>query len=60
MDADAGRSTPFVVAPNFLVDTQSISLPFRVGIAIPWVVGAPATEPLIGLYLRVLVRTEVD
>ena len=60
MDADAGRRTPFIVAPNFLIDTQAIGLPFRVGIALPWVVGAAATEPLVGLYFRVLVRTEVD
>lgn len=60
VDADAGRQTPFIIAPNLMADTASIGLPFRVGIAIPWVVGAPATEPLIGLYLRVLVRTEVD
>ncbi len=60
MDADAGRATPFIVAPNLLADAKTIGLPLRVGVAVPWVIGAPVTEPLIGIYLRVLVRTEMD
>ena len=60
LDADAGRTTPVIVAPNFLADTLSIGLPLRLGLAIPWVVGAPANEPQVGIYLRVLLRTEVD
>ena len=60
LDADGGRQTPFIVAPDFLVDTKAIGLPFRVGFAVPYVVGAPRTEPSIGVYIRVLVQTETD
>ena len=60
LDADGGRQTPFIVAPDFMVDMKMIGLPFRLGIAIPYVPGAPATEPSLGIYLRLIVRTEVD
>ena len=60
VDADAGRRTPLIVAPNLIADTRALGLPFRLGVAVPYVVGAPATEPSLGIYLRVLIRTEVD
>ena len=60
VDADAGRQTPFIVAPDFMVDAKPIGLPFRLGFAIPYVLGADKREPSVGFYLRLLVRTEMD
>ncbi len=60
VDADAARQTPFIVAPNFMADTKAIGLPFRLGLAVPYVLGAASREPSLGVYLRLLVRTEVD
>ena len=60
LDADAARRTPFIVAPNLMAGTIALGLPFRIGIAVPWIVGASDTQPSLGLYLRILVRTEVD
>ena len=60
MDADGGRQTPLIVAPDFMVDMKPIGLPFRLGFAVPYVVGADRREPSIGFYLRLLARTELD
>ena len=60
LDADAGRDTPFIVAPNFMVDMKPVGFPFRLGFAVPYVVGADKREPSLGFYLRLLVRTEMD
>ena len=60
LDADAGRETPFIVAPNFMVDVKPVGLPVRLGFAVPYVVGADKREPSLGFYLRLLVRTEMD
>lgn len=60
LDADAGRQTPFIVAPNLMADTKALGLPFRLGFALPYVLGAAGREPSLGVYLRLLVRTEID
>lgn len=60
VDADAARRAPFVVAPNIMADTVAMHLPFRIGIALPLVVGSSDTQPSIGLYLRLMMRTELD
>jgi hypothetical protein len=60
LDADLARRVPLVVAPNLMADTSTLHLPFRVGVAVPWVIGASDTQPSIGVYLRVMVRTALD
>ncbi len=60
VDVDVARRAPVIVAPNFMADTIASHLPFRVGVALPWVISAPDTQPSIGVYLRVIMRTELD
>jgi hypothetical protein len=57
MDADWGRPDPVILAPNVWADVTPIGLPFRMGVAIPIVVGAPDTVPAMGIYLRLLFLT---
>jgi hypothetical protein len=57
IDADGGRPQPAIVAPNVWADMTPIGLPFRIGVAIPVVVGAPDTVPATGIYLRLLLLT---
>jgi hypothetical protein len=36
----------------------SLGLPLRLGLAIPWVVGASSDRPVTGLFLRLLFESE--
>lgn len=56
VEADGAQATPFVVAPNYVVDLALAGVPCHVGLAIPWVVGAARATPQIGTYLRLLVE----
>ena len=42
------------------VDLAPSGLPPRFGFALPFVLGADASQPSYGIYLRVMFRTEVD
>jgi hypothetical protein len=57
-DADGGRRYPAVVALNFLPSLIPLGVPFKIGLAIPWAVGVPATQPVVGVLLRLFVEGE--
>jgi hypothetical protein len=57
LDADGARRAPFVLAPNVVADCTPLSLPFRLALAIPIVLGERATEPSAGLYVRLFFVT---
>jgi hypothetical protein len=52
--ADWARVAPFVFAPEIIADATSIGIPFRLGIALPVSVGAPAEAPSYGMFIRLL------
>lgn len=52
--ADWAREAPLVVAPEIVADAAPIGLPFRLGLALPVNVGADATTPSYGLFLRLI------
>ena len=53
LDADTSRpSSPFVAALDIEPNLAALGLPFRVGLAIPWNIGAYATQPSLGLFVR--------
>jgi len=56
IEVDGDRRYPFTVAPNYLVDATTVRVPIRLGIAIPWVLGAARDAASIGIYTRVLLR----
>ncbi len=58
VEADGARPAPLVVALNLVPNLAAIGLPFRLGFAIPWNVGAEATRPSIGFYVRVFFESE--
>lgn len=58
LEVDGARSAPVVLAPNLVADTETIGLPFRLGIALPWSVAAAPGEPRLGVFVRLLWRTE--
>jgi hypothetical protein len=55
--ADWARQAPFVLAPEFIADLTSLALPFRVGLALPFNVGADETRPSYGMFVRVILLT---
>ena len=59
-EVDGSRRHPFVIAPNWMADLAPLGLPIRFGFALPFVMGADASEPSYGVYLRVMFRTAVD
>jgi hypothetical protein len=59
LEADSARRRPFVVAPNVVADAAPLGLPFRLGVALPWIVGAGPCEPRLGVYLRLIFETEL-
>lgn len=54
--ADGSWVTPVFVAPNVVADLSPIGLPARLGLALPWSPGAGATQPSLGVYLRLIVE----
>ena len=57
-DADWARKQPIIVAPNVVADPTSLGVPFRIGVAVPLLVGAPAATPSAGIFLRVIFVTD--
>ncbi len=55
--ADWAREAPLVIAPEIVVDTPPVGLPFRLGIAIPVNVGADATTTSYGMFVRLILLT---
>jgi hypothetical protein len=55
-DADGGRRYPAVVALNFVPSLVALGVPFRIGFGIPWAIGVPRTQPVIGLLVRLFVE----
>jgi hypothetical protein len=60
LDADSARTHPFVVAPDIVADIGPLGLPLKLGVALPWVVGAGQDEPRLGVYLRLMFQTDLD
>ena len=58
--ADGAWPTPFFVAPNLVADLASLGLPMRLGVAFPWAPGSAATQPSVGLFLRLIVEPTRD
>ena len=52
LEADGARSAPFVLALDLIPNLAALGLPFRIGLAIPWNIGADGTKPALGLYVR--------
>jgi len=53
-DVDGSRLNPTVVALNLVPHLGPVGLPFRFGLAIPWVVGVNGSPSWAGLFLRIL------
>jgi hypothetical protein len=60
LDADSARTHPFVLAPDIVADVGRLGLPLKVGVALPWVVGATHDEPRLGVYLRLMFQMDLD
>jgi hypothetical protein len=58
LDADGARQSPFILAPNLVANCTPIRLPFSLGVAIPWAVGADSTKPSLGLLFRLFFLSE--
>jgi hypothetical protein len=52
-DVDGARRNPVVLALNLVPHLGPLGIPFRLGLAIPWVVGA-GDRPITGLFVRIL------
>ena len=58
MDVDGARKNPVVLAANLIADLTPLGVPFRLGVATPWAVGVAATEPSIGILVRIFFLSE--
>jgi hypothetical protein len=56
--ADWASPAPLVIAPEVISDLVPLSLPFRIGLALPVNVGAGSTTPSYGMFMRVILLTE--
>lgn len=56
-DADFARANPLVIAPNIWADVTPIGIPGRIGLGIPFIIGAHDTYPAAGVYIRLLILT---
>ena len=52
LDADTSRDRAFVAALDLEPNLAALRLPFRIGLAIPWTIGADATQPSLGVFVR--------
>jgi hypothetical protein len=57
-DADGARRYPAVLALNVIFSLIPLGLPLKLGFGVPWAIGVPATQPVLGLLLRVFVESE--
>jgi hypothetical protein len=55
--ADWAREAPLVIAPEVVVNTPPLGLPFRLGVAVPINVGAAATATSYGIFVRLILLT---
>lgn len=53
VDADGARHAPTVVAFEAVPNLEPAGLPFRIGLALPWVVGERDDRPSVGVFLRI-------
>ena len=53
IDADGARDTPFIAALDVVPNFEPAGLPLRIGLALPWAVGARDDRPSVGFFLRV-------
>ncbi len=56
VEADGARRAPFVVALDVTSSLMPVGVPVRLGFALPWVIGARADEPALGLMFRLIVE----
>ena len=56
--ADWASPAPLVLAPEVISDLVPLGLPLRMGLVLPVNLGASATAPSYGLFLRVILLTE--
>jgi hypothetical protein len=52
LDADTSRPSPFVAALDIEPNLAALGLPFRVALAIPWNINTDATQPSLGVFVR--------
>lgn len=52
LDADTSRERTFVAALDVEPNLAALHLPFRLGLAIPWNIGADGSQPSLGLFVR--------
>ncbi len=55
--ADWARATPLVLAPDLVADASAIGVPLRLGVALPWNVGANAGTESFGVFVRLILLT---
>ena len=56
--ADWARQAPLVVAPEFVADGASLGLPLLLSAALPFNIGARATNESFGILLRLTLVSE--
>lgn len=52
LEVDGARRAPYGVAADVVADLTPLGLPFRVGVGLPLLLGAPSRSPSFGGYLR--------
>jgi hypothetical protein len=52
IDADGSRRAPVVAAVEIVPNFEPAGLPLRLGLALPWTVGAAADQPSVGIFVR--------
>jgi hypothetical protein len=60
LDGDWARNTPFVLAPNFVLDAAPLGVRLKMGLALPWTVGARKNEPALGILVRFMFELDND
>ena len=58
--ADWSVSAPWTVAPNVVLRGRRFGIPFDIGVAAPWSVGARAGEPQFGILARLILEFDAD
>ena len=54
---DWAREAPLVLAPDIVADASPIGIPLRLGVALPFNVGAGATAASFGVFVRLMLIT---
>jgi hypothetical protein len=58
VDADGARQNPVVVAFELVPNLAPSGVPFALGFALPYVVGADGTTPSFGFFVHLLYESE--